>query len=672
MKVCFALYRGIRKFTNVHETEYSVRKLFGHECSDKIFRHDAEIRDKQAKKAEMQKYLASVASQQTQTTASSPPSQNQAISHFMRRGSLASLPQSPKREIRRNSQGKLRLHDENGEVSFPSQPLPVSTSFWNVSAGSQGSIPSTQPMTTKTPPRNASGWSPGSASQEVRRKRIFDELETGPAKRQRLLVDGSGSSPARNEVAAKSQSPVFLGVETILGSKSQMAGMKQTRPDRVKPVQNVAANPMSDSQIQENVQMVRRVLPHISLLAAKNALVACKGSVDNAIFILGGDDAPAEIIDISDNEMYTARPAIIERGAKIPVSVGTKQNVPADVDDSTKPKSFVPTRTTQADVKISTELHPTAGINVSTGAESSGESSHADTPGSEVDSDREEDSFARFLESPLYSAFVDENGEEITYPDDYGWDRDYMDLETFFDPVDEVLRCKICYHEVWSSHMGFCTGCKEGQSGTPYYEILESGGKVPKFELNEHPSAEASSLEDVTGSYLDCNSSAYDSQDEEKDFTEEYEINSFIDDRPEEDTDDEEENPEEEIDWEERYRNIAAAHAALSYSHQTLNEKYHEYRKAIEGDDYESTDDSDMGDEFDEDGLLVVDVAVQDLVVTELVLSQAREQEEEISPDRVRDRVEAFEAASNENGRVWQDISMVSTGDNHTFPEIEL
>ncbi|TVY91467.1 Protein artemis [Lachnellula willkommii] len=644
--------------------DHSVRRLFGHECSAKIFRHDTEIKEKQAKKAEMLRHLPERDQEtQSQTTASSPLSQNQVPSH--------PAPSTPG-NVSAGSQGGL-IWSPPSQVPYP--PVP-STPSCNVSDGSQGSLPSTQRFNTKTPPRLFSGWSPGSASQGVRRKLVIDEVDT-EAKRRRLLVDLPSSSPGGDDVAAKSRAPVFQ-VETTLGAKSQMAGAKQPTIGRGKQVQDAVEVPSS-----QFIRSIRKTFPLLSGQAAQDALTASKGNLKRAISLLHGGDASRDIFDIPDDEVSNVGPAAHEHRPKVYFQGGWNFNALTSVDESTKTASFFLERSTQAAGSISTSLNPaategaetSAGVNISTGHDSSGESSRGDTPGSEDDSDQEAP-LDQPLPRPQYSPFVDENGEEITYSEDYPGDTAYMARATFFDKVDKVLRCKNCGHEFWSSYMGFCTGCEDGQSGIPYYEVLEPGGMLPRFVLNENSTAEANDIDEITFPYLDCNSSAYDTKDEDSNFAEEYEINSFIDDSPEDELDEEEIDPEEEqeVNWEERYRNLAGAHTALSYAHQRLDAKYHGYRMDIEGDEYESTDDSDMGEDFDEDALLVVDVAIPDPIVTELVLSQAREQsqEEEISPQRVRDCVEAFEAASNENGRAWQDISMVSTGDNHTFPEIEL
>lgn len=89
---------------------------------------------------------------------------------------------------------------------------------------------------------------------------------------------------------------------------SMHAGMKQTKPDRARPIEDIASNSLTDSSIRENVVRIRRVLPNIAFSAAQNALVVSNGNLDDAILLLGGDDAPGDIIPISDDE-FSALPA---------------------------------------------------------------------------------------------------------------------------------------------------------------------------------------------------------------------------------------------------------------------------------------------------------------------------------------------------------------------------
>ncbi|TVY84992.1 ATP-dependent helicase fft2 [Lachnellula suecica] len=119
---------------------------------------------------------------------------------------------------------------------------------------------------------------------------------------------------------SKSAQNSFNGASTINGNaKFQQAirnsayqgpaqGM-QTRPDRARPVQDIPIDSLSDAAIRENVIRIRRVLPHIAMLAAKNALIVSHGSLDEAILLLGGEDLQDEVIELSDDDLQTAMPA---------------------------------------------------------------------------------------------------------------------------------------------------------------------------------------------------------------------------------------------------------------------------------------------------------------------------------------------------------------------------
>jgi len=268
---------------------------------------------------------------------------------------------------------------------------------------------------------------------------------------------------------------------------------------------------------------------------------------------------------------------------------------------------------------------------------------------------------------------------------------DVIDPEsTFFDYDDQVLRCTFCGHELWTSKGFFCSGesmgcCTGRMDDIPYFEVTDpEAGPRPIIAADEFSEEmiEGPARRAAVGNYLDDDSSAYDSQDAaDRNFNEDYdEQDSFIDDdsQPDSDLPDDSSSSDGETDWREQYNKLQGAHALLlntyyelADDHEDLVDRYDDLeRNVLRGAvDYDSG--SDM-EERDEHGMLVVDVSIPDPVVTELVLSQAQEQtqESEITTDRLRDRVEAFEAASRVDG--WHNITMVSTQDNHTHPEIEL
>ncbi|EPE30826.1 Metallo-hydrolase/oxidoreductase [Glarea lozoyensis ATCC 20868] len=116
-------------------------------------------------------------------------------------------------------------------------------------------------------------------------------------------------------------------------------------------------------------------------------------------------------------------------------------------------------------------------------------------------------------------------------------DEELSDLPLVFrDSSDSVVRCILCGHEVWTEWMGFCTACELGQNSIPYWEVLDpNAGPRPVFELlgnDENGGRIPSEVDDICAPYLDCCSSAYDSQDDDSQFGEQYEVNSFIDDEP--------------------------------------------------------------------------------------------------------------------------------------------
>lgn len=305
------------------------------------------------------------------------------------------------------------------------------------------------------------------------------------------------------------------------------------------------------------------------------------------------------------------------------------------------------------------------------------------TPGSEADSDQADRGGRHNSERPSNSVTLDDEGAEIFDVDNHP--AQVNENYTFFDYDDQVIRCRFCGHEVWTSD-GFCTGvergcCREGLEENPYFELLDpeagEAGTRPAITMDEYSDdlVDDPTRRDIVGTYLDDDSSAYDSQDAaDHHFNEEYdEQDSFIDDESEVEADpnahDESSSSDGETDYKAKYNEIRAAHSLLIDDYGNLADEFDDGKRDVLGSDFDSG--SDM-EERDEDGMLVVDVAVPDALVTELILSQAQEQSQnsEITDDRLRDRVQGFDAALSVDG--WHNITMVSTEDNHTHAEIEL
>ncbi|KAK6582155.1 hypothetical protein PZA11_005852 [Diplocarpon coronariae] len=248
---------------------------------------------------------------------------------------------------------------------------------------------------------------------------------------------------------------------------------------------------------------------------------------------------------------------------------------------------------------------------------------------------------------------------------------------TYYDPVDEVIRCKTCGYEVYGGVAAYycIMGC--GKDDTPYFEDKREEA-MPQIALDKYSDefvVDSNVVKEIVGDYLDYESSAYDTQDSvDAHFLEDYEDNSMIDDEeilgP--DSEDEPTNSNE-TDWQARFAALQAEHSRLGTNFDVLFQQHCELRRELLDTDPEGDkdDDADDYDGIDEDGLLVVDASAPDPVVTEIVLSQARaqSQESEISNGRILNRAVAYEAA--EAGG-WHEISLASVEGNHTHPEVEL
>jgi hypothetical protein len=254
---------------------------------------------------------------------------------------------------------------------------------------------------------------------------------------------------------------------------------------------------------------------------------------------------------------------------------------------------------------------------------------------------------------------------------------------SYYDTHDGVHRCEACGWEVWRPS-GVCTGCGAGEPA--YYEVIDdkegssedanakpksrNHNRYPRIYLSSNAAEEGGANDikaeegtDATGHYLD-GASAYDSASNVAE--DEYEWNSFIDDSlvdigNNEDTDG---STSDDTDYKARYEQLLSAHSNLEQEHDDLINDHEAFRRDVLGSDYEDSEDTDEP-QFD-----IVDIQVQDPPVSEIVLShvQGDSQSSVISSRRLRTRVDAFLAAPED----WHNISLMSTGDNHTEEELEL
>jgi hypothetical protein len=442
----------------------------------------------------------------------------------------------------------------------------------------------------------------------LRRKAIIDGLGERDAKRVRLQLSGPNSLPLS---------------------------------------QDISLDDIPEAIVRNSIKNIRKILPGTKILTARNSLIQAHYNREEALAVLCGPEA---LVAISDDE--TESPYLAKKPE--PQMKRTLDGPAQSIRDK-----YSLTQGFQHKKPAQIAILPEAAVVISD---------------DKIESHPEDQSSAN-------SVTLDNEEPEIFDIDDNSVE---VDAYTFFDYDDQVLRCRSCGYEVWALG-GFCTGleqgcCREGLDGYPYFEVLDLEGReagsrpaIAKTEYSEEI-LDDPSRRIIVGNYLDDDASAYDSQDvADGHFSEGYdEHDSFIDDESQPDSDtrqDDSSSTDGETDWKEQYDQLQATHEYFMGNYDNLADKYNDLKRDFLGSDFDSS--SDM-EERDESGVLVVDVNVPDPVVTELVLSQAEEQSQnsELNSDRLRDRVEAFEAASSADG--WHNITMVSTQDNHTHPEIEL
>ncbi len=256
---------------------------------------------------------------------------------------------------------------------------------------------------------------------------------------------------------------------------------------------------------------------------------------------------------------------------------------------------------------------------------------------------------------------------------------------SYYDTHDGVYRCGACGREFWRPE-GVCTGCSAGEPA--YYEVINSTHyeesneeakpkpksrnhtRYPRIYLSSNGAddggatgVKAEERTDATGYYLD-GASAYDSASSSAE--NEYETNSFIDDSSvkagiDEHTDF---SASDDIDYKARYEELASAYSNVQPEHKDVIDDHEAFRRDVLRSDYNSSEDPDEP-EFD-----VVNVEVQDPPISEMVFShiQGDSQSSAMSASRLRTRVDAFLAAPEG----WHNVSLMSTGDNHTEESQEL
>lgn len=254
-------------------------------------------------------------------------------------------------------------------------------------------------------------------------------------------------------------------------------------------------------------------------------------------------------------------------------------------------------------------------------------------------------------EYPTNSEFCEQND----------WERPNDDCQSlsFFDLDDKVYRCVSCSWEMWSP-TGQCTGCEAAADA--YYEHdaeKEDASEETDPDNTLHPLEWTDNVTDVNADselledYLD-GSSAYDSVSDAG--NEEYEINSFIDNTPNDASDSDDDDGESssnlsevsETDYKDLHHKVSAENTKLHTAFRNLIEEFKQYRVMIAGSDYHSNSDPCEAD------------------------YQGESHASAVGQSQMAKREEAFDAAQDVENGGWHRIFLMSTGDNHTKEEVEL
>jgi len=80
----------------------------------------------------------------------------------------------------------------------------------------------------------------------------------------------------------------------------------QMRPERAKPVQDISLEDIAEAKVRDAISQIRVVLPLVSILMARNALIQCHYNWEEAVALLCATEAP---VVISDDEIESSQPA---------------------------------------------------------------------------------------------------------------------------------------------------------------------------------------------------------------------------------------------------------------------------------------------------------------------------------------------------------------------------
>lgn len=112
--------------------------------------------------------------------------------------------------------------------------------------------------------------------------------------------------------------------QAIINSSSYQPGLQrqQNRPDRAQPIGDIRMSEITNEEIRGNINRIRMILPDVTIYSAREALLKCRGGLDEAITLLTTIEPDAQLI--SDDELSSMPAQKLEPQMKRGLDMPTK------------------------------------------------------------------------------------------------------------------------------------------------------------------------------------------------------------------------------------------------------------------------------------------------------------------------------------------------------------
>ncbi|TGO33219.1 hypothetical protein BHYA_0259g00010 [Botrytis hyacinthi] len=642
----------------------SMKTLFGDYCSASIFRHDSEMRGLVAiRVAEM----AMTPSQQTQTTTASKSS-TMSTGHFKELTLTAA-----------------RLDNESG----PSMPTEGTTrigrqsmSNWSQELVSSSPVPLSQISVisiSQTPRLVATNSDLSPSRQASQRRAATDMISPPPLKRVRLSEDSQMSDPTSSKSPTPSKSVTDVEQQNV-ESSAELSGDNFDLTAPLKILMERLVN------VPALVEQTRKTLLELNTGELDvEAYIAQDLPTMDSIHTQIDQLVPPPILSALFATIHSLSHEVVADFLELRDHVGLYAYLEIEVGLYIR-RQLTPLQHLNEEfkhIKLYLDQSPSQRkswiSNISLESMSQVFTLEANSDAHTMD---HQDISTLTDENELAVDGATENDEDVfstlSNEEDLHEDGNFP----FYDPIDKIIRCGDCGHEIWEdtagrvdSTLGFCTGCGNGIN--PFYEDADFPGKIPRIYEDEYGSeADEERARVLIGdTHLDYQSSAYDTQDEDSEIVlkEDYEVDSFIDNsevlesNSESETSDSE--SEGEVDYKSAFKKLQANSDLLMNDYCELVDDFDEFKHEMLGTS-EEEDDGDMEDNDEEEGVRrdelgahVVDVLVKqgELVVEDVLVSSFRsvsgeEAEGDVNGDKFRDK-----KLEGDEARIVEVISIMSS-----------